>query len=38
MPDLDAVSDGIERSIEEYLELSAARGARAAARRRPRAR
>jgi diacylglycerol O-acyltransferase / wax synthase len=31
MPDLDAVSDGIERSIEEYLELSAQRGGAPAA-------
>ena len=26
MPDLDAVRDGLERSIEEYLELSAKAG------------
>jgi len=31
MADLDAVSDGIERSIEEYLELSARREAASAA-------
>jgi len=31
MPDLDAVSDGIERSLEEYLELSAPRRAAASA-------
>lgn len=33
MPDLDAVTDGIERSIEEYLELSAERAAGSAAAR-----
>jgi diacylglycerol O-acyltransferase len=38
MPDLAAVSDGIERSIEEYAELSGRRAAAPAAGRRPRAR
>jgi hypothetical protein len=38
MPDLDTVGDGIERSIEEYLELSGRRAAGSAAARRPRAR
>lgn len=35
MPDLDAVADGIERSIEEYLELSATRAGAAAVARPP---
>jgi hypothetical protein len=35
MPDLDAVTDGIDRSLEEYLELSAPKGGRSAGARRP---
>ena len=35
MPDLDAVTDGIDRSLEEYLKLSAPRGGRSAGARRP---